>query len=85
MDNYIKGADEEFEDEGIVTSKELESVSGGDIRWNIVEEGDALFECYGHWHSSIFHYFKENSEGPLRTHVSGICSVCGAYNDYTFL
>ena len=72
-------------DDYTLNKKSLETVSGGDVRWNVVEEGDALFECYGHWHNSIFHYIKENSSGPLVTHVSGVCSVCGMYNDYTIM
>lgn len=69
-----------------LSKEELESVTGGEdgngFNWPIVDVGDRLFDCYGREHMCILHYTVEDRFGHYWTHITGVCSKCGAYNDY---
>lgn len=84
MKNFQEIIEKALKDGQILTEEDLKSVNGGD--WVIVEEGDRTFDCMGQPHRSVFHYAVEDRGGlNWWIHVTGICTVCGSYNDYYIL
>ena len=88
MKDFREVIDKALESGKVLAEEELTAVSGGEGRpdWVIVEEGNGTFTCYGQPHRSVFHYTVEDRHGyNWWIHVTGICSVCGAKNDYYIL
>ena len=84
MKDFHEVIDRALKEGRILSEEDLKAVNGGD--WVIVEEGEHTFDCYGQPHRSVFHYTVEDRGGyNWWIYVTGVCSVCGAYNDYYIL